>query len=619
MTLADDMRSNWLLPAMMTTSLLALAACGDCSGTSQITSNNETSGPNNGTTVAGENNGGGGCVVGTDCPSGVCKAGVCQQVDNTCTDPGPCGNCDPFCRTDGAGSAGDPFTLENDEDEESEGVVLDEDGAITIDIQKIESQFIWISNTGEGTVSKVDTRTFEEVARYLSGPNGAANDPSRTSVNTFGDVFVGNRGGQSVTKISGRGAECDDTNGDGVITTSSGQNDVLPWGQDDCVKWNTGLTTGGVIRAVAAQDRIPGDDSSRPTVWIGGWNGQMWKLDGERGSILLETRSPVTNYGFALDGRGNLWASGWSDGAIGRIDTTRCRDVASCSAPVCEGEDQDQCVKQRIPINHSPYGITVDYKQRVWVGGQSTVRYDPSQPVGSRIVEVSDGVPFIHGISADDKGFVWGAGMANGIVRYDAENPSMHIEVPGTNFSAKGMAIDLDGKIWAINLSNSHASVVEPGPTLNDNTVTAPVVTQLVSPYTYSDMTGAQLRFVSDERGYYRRLFEGCPTDGSFKPTVWNELRWDAEAPGGSSIVFRARGGDTRAELDAAGWIEVATVPPDTSPKEIASILEAAGMQGKDLLEVEAELTAIRDANNDVFAPKLRAMVVTLNCERRIQ
>ena len=593
-------------------------SCGSCSsgrGTLSHTDADTTTGADGG---SGDNNNNDSCLAGTDCPSGICDDGVCATAGtNNCADPGPCGNCDPFCRTEGAGAGSDPFTLENDDDENSQGVVLDEEGAVTIDIKHIESQFIWISNTGEGTISKVDTRTFDEVARYWSGPDGASNDPSRTSVNTFGDVFVGNRSGMSVTKISSLGTECLDRNGDGVVTTSSSGTDILPWGQDDCVLWNVPLEDGGIIRAVAAQDSRPNDDTARPAVWIGGWNGIVWKLDSERGDILVRTESPVQNYGFALDGLGNLWISGWSSGAIGQIDTFKCTSTAACNVPVCEDDTTPDCVKRRIPLNHTPYGITVDFKQRVWVGGTETARYDPAAPAGSRIVSVSD-VPFIHGIAADDKGFIWGAGLANGVVRYDAENPASHIEVPGTNTSAKGMAVDLDGKVWAINQAHNDATVIVPGPTLNDNQVTNNVVPTLISPYTYSDMTGAQLRFATDQRGFYRRIFEGCPEDGSFLPPVWQELRWDVETPGTSSITFRVRGGATIAALQAAAWVDVARVPPDTSPKNITAALDAAGIQGLHFMEVEADLSAVRDASNNVFAPRLQAMQLTLVCKRRV-
>ncbi len=565
------------------------------------------------------------CLQNSDCASGLCSPqGTCIGNGNTtnnaeCTEGvfnAECGNCDPNCVKNGVGSPDNPFNLDNsgNDDESSQGVVLDPNGGITIDIQRVEAQFIWISNTGEGTVSKFDTRTFEEKGRYFTGPAGAGNDPSRTSVNTFGDVFVANRSGMTVSKISALGEGCPDTNGDGVVTTSSGS-DILPWGQDDCVLWNVALNGGGVLRAVAAQDVRASDDTLQPAVWVGGWSGRVWKLSSDTGAVLVDTASPVSTYGFALDGRGNLWISGWTDNAIGRINTNLCLTTDSCADPVCDSNGDgsgDACVKERIAIGYSPYGITVDFNQRVWAGGQNILRYDPQAAAGSRIVSAP--ASFIHGIAADDKGFIWAAAMTTGVVRYSADDPTQSVAVPDTQFSSKGIAVDLDGKVWSINLSNSSATVVVPGPTLNDHTATTPI-TNLVSPYTYSDMTGSQLRFATNERGFYRRIFEGCDNSNSAGiETDWQELRWTAQTPGASSITFRARGANSTTALTTAEWIDLATVPPTTSPFDLAAALAAANLDGVRYVELEASLTAVRDASNNVSAPVLQTMEVTYSC-----
>ena len=606
---------NRLMVALVLGFGLTVSGCGGCNDTTGSDANSDN--PNNVNNKSNNTNNGS-CSVGTDCSTGVCEAGVCKAPDgNNCETPGPCGNCDPTCRRTGTG-VGDPFVLEGDPNQTGGGVVIDPNGAVTLDITRIENQFIWISNTGQGTISKVDTRSYEEVARYMTGPAGNGNDPSRTSVNTYGDVFVGNRGGRSLTKISSLGEFCTDSNGDGVVTTSTGPTDVLAWGQDDCVLWNIDLPNGGVIRSVAAQDVRPDDDLAQPSVWVGGWDGRVWKLSSDRGEVLVETDSPVQNYGFALDGLGNLWISGWTNQAIGRIDTSRCTTTDNCNVQTCTGEGpgNDDCVKQRIPIPFRSYGITVDFKQRVWVGGDQTARYTPSAAVGQRLTSVAS--VFVHGISADDKGFIWGAGLGSGVVRYDAEDPSQMITVPGTALSPKGMAVDLDGKIWAINLNDNSAIVIEPGATLNDNAVSVPV-SGLVSPYTYSDMTGSQLRFATDERGFYRRVFEGCEVTSSVLETVWGDLRWDASTPGMSKITFRVRGGATREEVEAATWVTIATVPPDTSPFNLGEALDLVGLQGVKFVQVEAALSAERDQTDTVNAPTLRAMEVTYSCPVIIQ
>ena len=98
----------------------------------------------------------------------------------------------------------------------------------------IDFSFIWIANSPEGTVSKVDTQSATEVARYRTGPGEP--DPSRTSVNLAGDVAVLNRAG-GVAKIAAIEERCVDANGDGIIQTSTGPDDVLDWGADECVLW----------------------------------------------------------------------------------------------------------------------------------------------------------------------------------------------------------------------------------------------------------------------------------------------------------------------------------------------------------------------------------------------
>lgn len=592
------------------------SGCGGCEDSTGTDNNVE------GNAQANANTNNQSCQLSIDCPSGICQGGVCQPAQGSCEEPvGECGNCDSSCQRQGAGGAGSPFDLDNDPDnlETGNGVVVDEDGAITLDVRKVEGQYIWIANTGEGTVSKVDTRTFDELGRYITGPDGGGNDPSRTSVNTFGDVYVGNRSAGTVTKISALGDECPDQNGDGTITTSTGPNDIKPWGQDECVLWNTDLNVSR-IRAVAAQDVLPGTETIDSTVWVGDWDSAtVFKLDGETGAIRFQTPSPAQTYGFALDGLGNLWISGWTDGnKLGRIDTTRCIDTASCDVQVCAGEDRDDCIKQAITMPTSPYGLTVDYKQRVWMGGRdATLRFDPSAAVGSRITSVG-GIPFNHGIAADDQGWVWGAAKGSGVYRYEADNPSNWTAVQDTLQDPKGMAVDLDGKIWAINQNTADATVIEPGPGLNDYVVQSGIVPQIIAPYTYSDMTGAQLRFVTDERGFYRRIFEGCERP-RYIGTTWQELRFDAEIPEGASLSFRARGATSREGLETATWEDIGTAPPATSPFDLFAALDAVGLATAQWLEIEFGLKAVRDVDNNVAAPRLLGVDVTMQCPLNIQ
>ena len=565
------------------------------------------------------------CAESADCGvTETCMAGRCvadsmtpnsQTPPNsqpTCANPSPCGDCDPYCQLGAGPNAGEAIDLEQDD---TDGLVLDDQGNLTLGKETARSDFIWIANTGEGTISKIDTKTYTEVARYVTGPDGAGNDPSRTSVNAHGDVFVGNRGGESVTMINSLGDSCPDQDGDGVVTTSTGPQDVKPWGSDECIIWHTPLKGLGLVRAVAAQNgrRISPDETLPPVVWIGSWQSKtISKLDAKTGEVLLQTSSPTQTYGFALDGQDNLWISGLGDG-LGRLNTFLCRDQASCdAAQVCDsGGDPKTCVKQRITTPERTYGITVDFKQRIWLGGDVIARFDPTTRMFAQAA-----VPgFTHGITADANGNVFGSVLGVGVARVDSEDLTKHTIVKGTEGSGtKGIAVDYDGKVWSINRSSSDATVIVPGPTLEDNQVVASV-SGLVTPYTYSDMTGQQLRFVSDQFGFYRTRYDGCQPPEQYLHTAWKELRFAGRATGNAKIVFMARASDSVETLEDAAWVEVGALPGATSPIDLQAALEPAGMARRQYLEVEARLSAERsDPLVMPDLPVLERFSVTFSC-----
>ena len=627
------------MTALMSAGLISLlwgAGCSSCSPDPISGTNNAANNANNTSNNAANNVSPRACVddaicgAGGRCVNNRCVGG--SPVNNTpgnntpmCANPSPCGDCDPSCTVSGQGpSTGQPFDLNATP---SQGVTLTPEGAITLQADTVSAanKVIWIANTGQGTVSKVDTDSYVELARYFTGPNGAGNDPSRTSVNGFGDVYVGNRSAGTISKISGQGDRCADRNSDGQINTSTGAADVLGWGQDECVEWVASLCQGCLIRAVAAQDIAP-DGEIRPVVWVGGFNNStIWKLDGQTGAVLLETTSPVRPYGFALDKKGNLWISGpnWGFGNeqrfFGRIDTKRCVDSASCDVAACDGEGAaDACVKQRIPVDYQPYGITVDAKQRVWLGGEQVLRYDPSAPAGSRTIQRSVGV-FIHGIAADERGFIYAAGTGGGVIQLNGEDPSQSAVIAGTpGVSNKGLGIDKDGKVWSITQGESVALVVRPGATVNDSSVVA-TVQGFVSPYTYSDMTGQQLSLATDVVGFYRQTFNECSPRNEFLTTEWKQVRWDIQTTPTSTATIRLRAATSAEELQAAPWDTIAQLPPDGgSPFDLEGYLRDKNLSRARFVEVDVQMTARREVGVPPAPPVLKSLAVTKSCPRII-
>ena len=562
--------------------------------------------------------GGDPCLDG-HCVGSSCASGNCPDRASAC--PITCGCDNPECMPDGIGiGTGRGFDLDGDP---NDGVGLNPDGFLVLDSAMVDTDVIWIANTQEGTVSKVDTRTYVELARYRTGPTGggeffSGEDPSRTSVNTFSDVYVGNRAGGSVTKISVLGADCPDTNGDGMITTSTGAADILPWGMDDCVLWRTELPTGGYIRAVAAQDVEGIDFTLHPYVWIGGWDGKVWKLDGNTGDVVIDTAAPVAPYGFAIDGAGNLWISSRDSGSLpfglGVIDTNRCTDNASCDVAVCDDAGGADCIKQRFTAPANLYGITVDAAQRVWMGGDATYRFDPA---GGGWSTIPTGASF--GVAADARGFVYAATMAGPIYQIVADDPSSYVAIAGTaGYSARGVAVDADGKIWGINMDHNNATVMTPTDALGEVEVVPGIAAGLVRPYTYSDMTGQQLRLATRPRGYYRRTFDGCPDDGTNGGTNWLLLHWTADVGPGTRLLWRIRTADSPEALEAAEWIVAAMVPDDVPPVDLAMLLSDAGVEHGAFMEVEVQLIADEESRTEVITPVVKGFEIAHRCRANI-
>jgi len=116
--------------------------------------------------------------------------------------------------------------------------------------------FIWVPNNN-GTVSKVHTETGNELGRYWIQPpnlpipgNGS---PSRTTVDLEGNCWVGNRCAGTVVKIGlYEAGNWIDRNGDSICQTSQDTNgdgditgdELLPWGEDECVLYEVVLIPG---------------------------------------------------------------------------------------------------------------------------------------------------------------------------------------------------------------------------------------------------------------------------------------------------------------------------------------------------------------------------------------
>ncbi len=183
-----------------------------------------------------------------------------------------------------------------------------------------------------------------------------------------------------------------------------------------------------------------------------------------------------------MDGIGNFWVIG-KGGSLLRLNTeTLAQDRWEQLPPA--------------PSNETFYGFAVDKDGVPWIVGQSghLYRFDP----GSETFEVVGdfGLDYL-GMAIDRDGYAWMAYRTSnmnancGVTKYDTSTRSLvaHTDLPGC-IEPVGVSVDVEGFVWVVDKGANHAYKVDP------DACTAETVTGLVSPYTYSDMTGAGLDLV---------------------------------------------------------------------------------------------------------------------------
>jgi hypothetical protein len=291
--------------------------------------------------------------------------------------------------------------------------------------------------------------------------------------------------------------KCVDKNGNGMIDTSTGANDVRPWGQDECVVWFTEfpLANGysGGVRPTAwegvSQDPVT-CETPVPRLWIGykeaNNTAHFVRLHGDTGAVLDEALRPNWSansfgpYGGAVNSAGDLFATGYDNEIAVRID-----------AQTLQVEE----------IGNSPgqfkYGMGVDKHGNMWVGSFSGPHhmyfYDAATKQWQGMGNGGNNAGGALGVAVDEEDRVWGA--ANGpcrLIELDGATKTwsnQNIALPGCG-SPWGVSIDNEGYVWVVDKANQ-AFKVDP-----DTYEIKLIVTGLINPYTYSDMTGQGLQLV---------------------------------------------------------------------------------------------------------------------------
>jgi hypothetical protein len=449
--------------------------------------------------------------------------------------------------------------------------------------------FLYLAQTSDGYVVKLDTSTGKQVGRYLTTrladcptcpTNRAQWYPSRTAVDLNGDVWVANRsfGVQgSITKIASSTSSCIDRNGNGQIDTSKDANndgiiDINSaaefYGQnDECILKS--IAVGGpdtVLRALA----LDADGK----IWVGGYNTQKaYRIDPDTGALLQTITLGTTPYGFVA--KGNYLYSAALGQPVVRADVV----TGNVQRMNCTGN----------------YGITVNSAGIAWFGsyngGILKADFDaPGACPANGLCAVSctsyagDGH---YGITVDGDDQIWAAGPYNArIQKYSPTGVLLGAAATGGN--PYGVAIGHDGAVWGAGFYaayriDSGAVGGAPGASVAYNT--GVIGNPNIYNYTYSDFTGFQALNITVKQGTWTRIEDGGAAD-----TLWGTLSWNAEAqgsvPAGTLIKAEVRAANNVVDLAAAAYTEVVS----------GSSFETQGIAGR-YLEIKLTLR-INDAGS---------------------
>jgi streptogramin lyase len=486
-----------------------------------------------------------------DLEDGDCDGRVDERVTS------PCGECDPSCAGGVWGNADAPFTAEAP-------LALTELGSLTLGQTAVTSAAVWVPNTADGTVSRLDARAALERARHFSAPlDGVGAEPTRLAVDWNGDAWVLNRafGGQgSVTKIAGDEARCIDRDGDGVITTSRGSSPV-PFERDECVLLHVAVGAlaaegedGSVPRAIAIDGDRGLDGASGGNPWIGLYGESVaLELDGLTGEVLHRVElGDVRPYLAGIDSLGVVWM-GSQRGVLVRIDpsfdppdTTRIELPADC---------------------YETYSLAIDAADRLYLTGfgcDRVWRFDPSRGELTSLT-----VPASPRGAALWDGRLWVAhtgGLATEIA-IDSFTVTRTIDLDGdgtgvTPRQTIGAGMDSIGHAWMVSETGGPTG----GGLASRIDVEHAVVDAHVevgrAPHAQGDMTGWQRVGEREPEGSARHVFEGCEGYA----TDWRAVHVHAELGAGGEIAVAVRHAATAAGLASESFEPLGTLPGAPSP-----------------------------------------------------
>jgi DNA-binding beta-propeller fold protein YncE len=454
--------------------------------------------------------------------------------------------------------------------------------------------FVNIACSARGTAVRIDVDTGAIIGEYFTAPGGMGRDPSRTTVDKLGNVWVANRaeGGQSGGQAKGsmvriglvlggtRGnknmdgsftpnplgeylqgpflySTVVDRDGDGLIRTSRGLANILPWTNAGAADTHGGVST-AADEAIITYTRVTGTGArtvaidANNDVWVGGLNDlDHEKISGVSGLPVPGTQFNVGagGYGGLVDGAGVLWSARGGSGLLRFVPNPTPPPPGTSTFLGNGGGD---------------YGIAVDpVTGNIWhtfVGGNAVAVRNPA---GTHLANYFHGNTYAQGVAVDGLGNVWvahslvGGFTTVGHLRTDGTYVG-NVNLPGGS-GPTGVAVDANGKVWVANYYSNNAMRIDPaaGP-IGGGGFPVGAVDMTVNlgaganPYNYSDMTGAVILGVTAPSGSWTVIHDGGSAD-----VIWGAVSWNGITPASTSIKVEARAANVPTDLPGIPFEEV--------------------------------------------------------------
>ncbi len=414
---------------------------------------------------------------------------------------------------------------------------------------------LWIANAGEDTLSKWDTTTNKEVARYntwfsTEGDHSAwaGASPSRTCVDGEGNCYVGNRhfDNRPMDVIKIFADEWIDRNGNGVLDTSKdldndGQispGEMLPLYDSN---FNGIIDPNEILdERIAWVQRVGGDGGlgrslsidTDGNIWAGLYSHHAYyKLSSVDGSILGGPYSTGahTPYGSLVDKHGILWSSSLSTNLF-YLDTNNPSDNGIYY--------ENLCYTYGMALSYDEFDNTIVYLADS-SNGHGYIKFNSSSLVFSSGPAIFPSIRSL-GIGTDPFGNVVIADSGSGFpIKYDSAGNELWRNYGTPVSETRGVIIDSENNVWLCQRGISKISKHDGATGAYLGTFNAGLY-----PYTYSDATGISFQQIITQAGYWRVIF-----DSEDPGTKWGKVSWTDYIPTGGMIEVRVRSSE-----DSSSW-----------------------------------------------------------------